>query len=98
MDDEVVQRVFQEGGRDYIQQPSTSYSSILQSLPLHVSFDHGCYLLIKSIQELREKRKGIVTVGIGGPSGSGKTREGDFCYWMYCYLDGELQEGSRGSE
>lgn len=40
MDDEVVQRVFQEGGRDYFQQqPSTSTSSsssILQSLPLHV--------------------------------------------------------------
>ncbi|XP_035540146.1 uncharacterized protein LOC109002534 isoform X1 [Juglans regia] len=77
MDDEVVQRVFQEGGRDYFQQqPSTSASSssssILQSLPLHVSFDHGYYLLVKSIQELREK-KGIVTVGIGGPSGSGKT-------------------------
>ncbi|KAK9705274.1 hypothetical protein RND81_07G044300 [Saponaria officinalis] len=73
MDDEVLQRVFQ-GGRNYIQQPSTSSSSsILQSLPLHVSFDHGCYLLIKSIQELRGKSKGVVTVGIGGPSGSGKT-------------------------
>lgn len=37
MDDEVLQRVFQEGGRDYIHQPSTSTSSsILQSLPLHV--------------------------------------------------------------
>lgn len=38
------------------------------------SFDHGYYLLVKSIQELREKKGGIVTVGIGGPSGSGKTR------------------------
>ncbi|XWS69332.1 hypothetical protein CRYUN_Cryun04dG0170100 [Craigia yunnanensis] len=75
MDDEVVQRVFQEGGRDYFQQqPSTSTSSsILQSLPLHVSFDHGYYLLVKSIQELREKKESLVTVGIGGPSGSGKT-------------------------
>ncbi|KAK7252000.1 hypothetical protein RIF29_35663 [Crotalaria pallida] len=77
MDDEVVQRVFHEGGRDYFQQqPSTSSSSsssILQSLPLHVSFDHGYYLLVKSIQELREKKEGLVTVGIGGPSGSGKT-------------------------
>ncbi|KAG5531484.1 hypothetical protein RHGRI_026190 [Rhododendron griersonianum] len=76
MDDDVVQRVFQEGGRDYYQQPSTSSSSsssILQSLPLHVSFDHGYYLLVKSIQELREKKEGLVTVGIGGPSGSGKT-------------------------
>ncbi|KAM6548086.1 hypothetical protein CsatB_019762 [Cannabis sativa] len=76
MDDEVVQRVFQEGGRDYFQQqPSTSSSSssILQSLPLHVSFDYGYYLLVKSIQELREKKEGLVTVGIGGPSGSGKT-------------------------
>lgn len=38
MDDGVVQRVFEEGGRDYFQQqPSTSASSsILQSLPLHV--------------------------------------------------------------
>ncbi|XP_059649557.1 uncharacterized protein LOC132295347 isoform X2 [Cornus florida] len=75
MDDDVMQRVFQEGGREYYQQPSTSSSSssILQSLPLHVSFDHGYYLLVKSIQELREKKEGLVTVGIGGPSGSGKT-------------------------
>ncbi|KAA8529051.1 hypothetical protein F0562_033461 [Nyssa sinensis] len=74
MDDDVVQRVFQEGGRDYYQQPSTSSSSsILQSLPLHVSFDRGYYLLVKSIQELREKKEGLVTVGIGGPSGSGKS-------------------------
>ncbi|XP_022732859.1 LOW QUALITY PROTEIN: uncharacterized protein LOC111286996 [Durio zibethinus] len=79
MEDEVVQRVFQEGGRDYFhQQPSTSTSSsslllLLQSLPLHVSFDHGYYLLVKSIQELREQKEGFVTVGIGGPSGSGKT-------------------------
>ncbi|KAL1208292.1 Inorganic pyrophosphatase TTM2 [Cardamine amara subsp. amara] len=75
--DDVVQRVFQEGGRDvFQQQPSTSSSSsssILQSLPLHVAFDHGYYLLVKSIQELREKKDGIVTVGIGGPSGSGKS-------------------------
>ncbi|PIN16266.1 Uridine kinase [Handroanthus impetiginosus] len=77
MDDLVVQRVFQEGGRDfYQQQPSTSSSSsssILQSLPLHVSFDHGYYLLVKSIQELRSKKDGVVTIGIGGPSGSGKS-------------------------
>ncbi|XP_061355607.1 uncharacterized protein LOC133300127 isoform X3 [Gastrolobium bilobum] len=74
--DDVVQRVFHEGGRDYVQQqPSTSSSSssILQSLPLHVSFDHGYYLLVKSIQELREKKDGLVTAGIGGPCGSGKT-------------------------
>ncbi|TYK28935.1 Uridine-cytidine kinase C [Cucumis melo var. makuwa] len=75
MDDEVVQRVLQEGRDFYQKQPSTSTSSssILQSLPLHVSFDHGYYLLVKSIQELREKKYGLVTVGIGGPSGSGKT-------------------------
>ncbi|XP_051148741.1 uncharacterized protein LOC127263652 isoform X2 [Andrographis paniculata] len=76
MDDQVVQRVFQEGGRDFYQQePSTSssYSSILQSLPLHVSFDRGYYLLVKSIQELRSKKERVVTVGIGGPSGSGKS-------------------------
>ncbi|CAI0541054.1 unnamed protein product, partial [Linum tenue] len=78
MDDEVVQRVLQEGGREFLRQsPSTSSSSssssILQSLPLHVSFDHGYYLLVKSVQELREKKGGVVTVGIGGPSGSGKS-------------------------
>ncbi|XP_042502598.1 uncharacterized protein LOC122079891 isoform X3 [Macadamia integrifolia] len=79
MDNEVVQRAFQEGGRDYfqVQQPPASTSSfsssILQSLPLHVSFDHGYYLLVKAIQELREKKEGLVTVGIGGPSGSGKS-------------------------
>ncbi|KAF6149854.1 hypothetical protein GIB67_010928 [Kingdonia uniflora] len=75
MDDEVVQRVFEEGGRDYLQQETStsSSSSILQSLPLHVSFDHGYYLLVKAVQELREKKEGLVTVGIGGPSGSGKT-------------------------
>lgn len=39
-----------------------------------MSFDHGFYLLVKAIQELREKKEGhVVTVGIGGPSGSGKT-------------------------
>lgn len=72
-----MKRVFQEGGRDFYEQPSTSSTSstpsILQSLPLHVSFDHGYYLLVKSIQELREKKEGLVTVGIGGPSGSGKS-------------------------
>ncbi|KAK1264034.1 hypothetical protein QJS04_geneDACA018653 [Acorus gramineus] len=89
MDDELIQRVLQGGGRggDYLgfqspHQPSTSSatsaapppsSSILQSLSLHVSFDHGYYLLVKAIQELREKKDGLVTVGIGGPSGSGKT-------------------------
>ncbi|KAJ9153102.1 hypothetical protein P3X46_026585 [Hevea brasiliensis] len=72
MDDEVVQRVLQEGGRDFFQQPPST-SSILQSLPLHASFDRGFYLLVKSIQELRERKEGLVTVGIGGPSGSGKT-------------------------
>ncbi|XP_071741125.1 uncharacterized protein [Rutidosis leptorrhynchoides] len=76
MDDDVVHRVLHEGGRDYYQQtPSTSSSSpsILQSLPLHASFDRGYYLLVKSIQELRSKKDGIVAVGIGGPSGSGKS-------------------------
>ncbi|KAJ8646675.1 hypothetical protein MRB53_008423 [Persea americana] len=80
MDDDVLQRVFQEGGRrDYFNQtalqqpPTSSSSSILQSLPLHVSFDHGYYLLVKAIQELREKKEELVMVGIGGPCGSGKT-------------------------
>ena len=44
------------------------------------SFDHGYYLLVKSLQELREKKEGLVTVGIGGPSGSGKTR------YVYCTI------------
>ncbi|EPS74106.1 hypothetical protein M569_00649, partial [Genlisea aurea] len=76
MDNPMVKRLLQEVGRDfYQQQPSTSSSSssILQSLPLHVTFDHGYYLLVKSIQELREKKNSTVTVGIGGPSGSGKS-------------------------
>ncbi|KAL6851474.1 hypothetical protein ACP4OV_020407 [Aristida adscensionis] len=71
------------GGRDPSSPPSptsasaaaaASSSSILQSLPLHVSFDRGYYLLVKAIQELRERKDGlVVTVGIGGPTGSGKT-------------------------
>ncbi|ONK81792.1 uncharacterized protein A4U43_C01F32920 [Asparagus officinalis] len=93
MENELLQRVLEEGGRDYYipsstqintsrlnsspnspPSPTPSASSILQSLPLHVSFDHGYYLLVKAIQELREKKEGhVVTVGIGGPSGSGKT-------------------------
>ncbi|XP_074586881.1 uncharacterized protein LOC141842762, partial [Curcuma longa] len=82
MEDEILQRVLEGGGRDYFSSsssasppsPTPSSSSILQSLPLHVSFDHGYYLLVKAIQELRDKKDGhIVTVGIGGPSGSGKT-------------------------
>lgn len=47
---------------------------IVACLEMMQSFDHGYYLLVKSIQELREKKEGLVTVGIGGPSGSGKTR------------------------
>ncbi|BAH92562.1 Os04g0280250 [Oryza sativa Japonica Group] len=39
-----------------------------------LSFDRGFYLLVKAIQELRERKDGlVVTVGIGGPTGSGKT-------------------------
>jgi len=38
------------------------------------SFDHGYFLLVKAIQELRDKKGSLVTVGIGGPSGSGKSR------------------------
>ncbi|KMZ69422.1 Uridine kinase [Zostera marina] len=80
MEDEVLQRVLFDGGvrRDppstSTTNPSSSPPSILQSLPLHVSFDHGYHLLVKAIQELRDNKKGrVVTVGIGGPSGSGKT-------------------------
>ncbi|KAK9060357.1 hypothetical protein SSX86_021061 [Deinandra increscens subsp. villosa] len=41
---------------------------------LIASFDRGLnYLLVKSIQELRSKKEGIVAASIGGPSGSGKT-------------------------
>jgi hypothetical protein len=44
---------------------------------LSQSFDRGFYLLVKAIQELRERKDGlVVTVGIGGPTGSGKTRCG----------------------
>jgi hypothetical protein len=49
---------------------------------LSQSFDRGFYLLVKAIQELRERKDGlVVTVGIGGPTGSGKTRcGGGACY------------------
>ncbi|KQJ82026.1 hypothetical protein BRADI_5g05077v3 [Brachypodium distachyon] len=85
MDADLLQRCLEAGGRDFLlHHPSSppsptaaaaaSSSSILQSLPLHVSFDRGYYLLVKAIQELRERKDGLpVTVGIGGPTGSGKT-------------------------
>ncbi|KAK3145164.1 hypothetical protein QOZ80_4AG0324270 [Eleusine coracana subsp. coracana] len=88
MDADLVQRCLEAGGRDLLHHhhPSSSSppsptsaaasssSSILQSLPLHVPFDRGYYLLVKAIQELRERKDGlVVTVGIGGPTGSGKT-------------------------
>lgn len=50
-------------------------------VPLHViwqSFDHGYFLTVRAIQELRDKKRGSVLVGIGGPSGSGKSRFVDF--------------------
>lgn len=46
----------------------------LLSFPLQVSFDHGYFLTVRAIQELRDKKRGSVSVGIGGPSGSGKSR------------------------
>ncbi|VAH46806.1 unnamed protein product [Triticum turgidum subsp. durum] len=90
MDADLLQRCLEAGGRDFLLHhpssppsptsasaaatASSSSSSILQSLPLHVSFDRGYYLLVKAIQELRERKDGlVVTVGIGGPTGSGKT-------------------------
>ncbi|CAN6227526.1 unnamed protein product [Urochloa humidicola] len=86
MDADLVKRCLEAGGRDLLlHHPSSppsptsasaaaSSSSILQSLPLHVSFDRGYYLLVKAIQELRARKDGhVVTVGIGGPTGSGKT-------------------------
>lgn len=45
----------------------------LLSFPLQVSFDHGYFLTVRAIQELRDKKRGSVSVGIGGPSGSGKS-------------------------
>lgn len=51
-----------------------SIAKMLMKIEMVQSFDHGYYLLVKSIQELREKKDGLVTVGIGGPCGSGKTR------------------------
>ncbi|CAM6040203.1 unnamed protein product [Sphagnum compactum] len=45
----------------------------LQPFPQHVSFDHGFFLTVRAIQELRAKKQGSVFVGIGGPSGSGKS-------------------------
>ncbi|WVZ84683.1 hypothetical protein U9M48_031686 [Paspalum notatum var. saurae] len=87
MDADLVQRCLEAGGREVLHHLSSSpspssasaaaaasSSSILQSLPLHVSFDRGYYLLVKAIQELRARKDGqVVTVGIGGPTGSGKT-------------------------
>ncbi|CAL5028441.1 unnamed protein product [Urochloa decumbens] len=83
MDADLVKRCLEAGGRELLlhhppSPPSASAaassSSILQSLPLHVSFDRGYYLLVKAIQELRARKDGhVVTVGIGGPTGSGKT-------------------------
>ncbi len=55
------------------------------------SFDHGYYLLVKSIQELREKKEGLVTVGIGGPSGSGKSRY--ICCVMFFFFFVKFVEG-----
>lgn len=37
-----------------------------------VSFDHGYYLLVQSVQELQQKTDSLVKVGIGGPRGSYK--------------------------
>nr|ATB19705.1 putative P-loop containing nucleoside triphosphate hydrolases superfamily protein [Hesperocyparis bakeri] len=71
MDDAVLQRVVQQHGVEVLSQHNDR--SLLQSLPLHASFDHGYFLLVKAIQELRDKKGSIVTVGIGGPSGSGKS-------------------------
>lgn len=81
MDDAVLQRVVQQHGVDIFSQHNLhqgsddehASSSLLQSLPLHASFDHGYFLLVKAIQELRGKKGSLVTVGIGGPSGSGKS-------------------------
>ncbi|CAL5353952.1 unnamed protein product [Camellia sinensis] len=53
MDDNVVQRVFQEGGRDFYQQPSSSSSSIIQSLPLYVL--SLCLLITKLIDLINAK-------------------------------------------
>jgi len=57
------------------------------------SFDHGYFLTVRAIQELRDKKCGSVLVGIGGPSGSGKSRLVNCTealkHWLlfYCELD-----------
>ncbi|KAJ7554901.1 hypothetical protein O6H91_05G014800 [Diphasiastrum complanatum] len=80
MDDVVLQQVVQQHGHNVLgshrQPPPLSehaQPSLLQSLSLHVSFDHGYHLTVRAIQELRDKKRGSVSVGIGGPSGSGKS-------------------------
>lgn len=52
---------------------SLALPAVHTSFPLHVSFDHGYFLTVRAIQELRDKKRGSVLVGIGGPSGSGKS-------------------------
>jgi ABC-type dipeptide/oligopeptide/nickel transport system ATPase component len=52
---------------------SLALPTVHNSFPLHVSFDHGYFLTVRAIQELRDKKRGPVLVGIGGPSGSGKS-------------------------
>lgn len=52
-------------------------SLVSESADLEISwqsFDHGYFLTVRAIQELRDKKRGSVLVGIGGPSGSGKSR------------------------
>ncbi|GAQ80951.1 nucleoside triphosphate hydrolases superfamily protein [Klebsormidium nitens] len=46
-----------------------------QLLPINkeLSFDHGFLVTVKAIQLLRDKKRGVVLVGLGGPSGAGKT-------------------------
>ncbi|XP_024535400.1 uncharacterized protein LOC9637193 isoform X2 [Selaginella moellendorffii] len=78
MDDATLHQVVQQHGISVLgqhHQPISEHapSSLVQSLALHVSFDHGYFLTVRAIQELRDKRNCSVSVGIGGPSGSGKT-------------------------
>jgi pantothenate kinase-related protein Tda10 len=67
----------EEGGNQAVAQFGQQPLDFLQPFPQHVSFDHGFFLTVRAIQELRAKKQGSVFVGIGGPSGSGKSRCGN---------------------
>lgn len=75
MEDSSLQHLVQQHDLKAFRQqhPDSGSPSVLQSLPVRTSFDHGYHLTVRAIQELRDKKKGSVSVGIGGPCGSGKS-------------------------